>query len=239
MWLIRLDSFYYALFAFTLSFAGYEGEIMRAPFLVFPAVSWRPPEPMACHPEGTDTRVVPARRASRAPHACRRTGSAAEKSTPVAFTVRSWTSWLSPPRSARIRSGSSNPHAACRDLHVPDIRDCVGLWFPRTHGSRKNDDRRPLSRHRDELTASRHDLHMHPEMLFEEVRTSAIVARELVRLASRSRRELPGRGRRDPEQRDRRQIHRYPRRHGCLADSRDHQLALRLAVSWKDACLRP
>ena len=36
--------------------------------------------------------------------------------------------------------------------------------------------------HRNELTAIRHDLHMHPEMLFEEVRTSAIVARELARL---------------------------------------------------------
>ncbi|MES2392670.1 MAG: hypothetical protein V4555_13575, partial [Acidobacteriota bacterium] len=29
IWLIRLDAFYYALFAFTLNFAGYEGEIMR------------------------------------------------------------------------------------------------------------------------------------------------------------------------------------------------------------------
>lgn len=39
-----------------------------------------------------------------------------------------------------------------------------------------------LERHRAELTAIRHDLHQHPEMLFEEVRTSAIVARELERL---------------------------------------------------------
>ena len=36
MWLIRLDSFYYALFAFTISFAGYEGEIMRGAFLGVP-----------------------------------------------------------------------------------------------------------------------------------------------------------------------------------------------------------
>ena len=39
-----------------------------------------------------------------------------------------------------------------------------------------------LARHRDELTAIRHDIHAHPEMLFEEVRTAAIVAKELARL---------------------------------------------------------
>ena len=39
-----------------------------------------------------------------------------------------------------------------------------------------------LRKHQPELTAIRRDLHMHPEMLFEEVRTSAIVARELARL---------------------------------------------------------
>ncbi|HRX35262.1 MAG TPA: M20 aminoacylase family protein [Aestuariivirga sp.] len=39
-----------------------------------------------------------------------------------------------------------------------------------------------LTRHREELTAIRHDLHQHPEMLFEEVRTAGIVARELSRL---------------------------------------------------------
>ena len=36
MWLIRLDGFYYALLAFSLSFAGYEGEIMRGAFLGVP-----------------------------------------------------------------------------------------------------------------------------------------------------------------------------------------------------------
>ncbi len=39
-----------------------------------------------------------------------------------------------------------------------------------------------LKKHQPELTAIRHDLHAHPEMLFEEVRTSNIVARELARL---------------------------------------------------------
>ena len=36
MWLIRLDAFYYALAAFTLNFAGYEGEVMRGAFLGVP-----------------------------------------------------------------------------------------------------------------------------------------------------------------------------------------------------------
>jgi hippurate hydrolase len=39
-----------------------------------------------------------------------------------------------------------------------------------------------LSRHQAELAEIRHDIHMHPEMLFEEVRTSAVVAKELSRL---------------------------------------------------------
>jgi polar amino acid transport system permease protein len=36
MWLIRLDAYWYALLAFTISFAGYEGEIMRGAFLGVP-----------------------------------------------------------------------------------------------------------------------------------------------------------------------------------------------------------
>ena len=35
-WLIRLDAYWYALLALTLSFAGYEGEIMRGAFLGVP-----------------------------------------------------------------------------------------------------------------------------------------------------------------------------------------------------------
>lgn len=35
-WLVRLDALYYVLVAFTLSFAGYEGEIMRGAFLAVP-----------------------------------------------------------------------------------------------------------------------------------------------------------------------------------------------------------
>jgi polar amino acid transport system permease protein len=36
MWLIRLDAYYYAIVAFTLSYAGYEGEVMRGAFLGVP-----------------------------------------------------------------------------------------------------------------------------------------------------------------------------------------------------------
>ena len=39
-----------------------------------------------------------------------------------------------------------------------------------------------IARYRDDLVAIRHDLHMHPELLFQEHRTSAIVAKELTRL---------------------------------------------------------
>jgi hippurate hydrolase len=51
-----------------------------------------------------------------------------------------------------------------------------------------------MSRHADELQAIRHDLHMHPELLFEEVRTSAIVARELSRLGFEVTTGLAGTG---------------------------------------------
>ena len=39
-----------------------------------------------------------------------------------------------------------------------------------------------LRKHLPELTAIRRDIHAHPEMLFQEERTAAIVARELSRL---------------------------------------------------------
>jgi hippurate hydrolase len=42
-----------------------------------------------------------------------------------------------------------------------------------------------LKAHQPELAAIRHDIHAHPEMLFEEVRTAGIVARELERLGFR------------------------------------------------------
>ena len=35
-----------------------------------------------------------------------------------------------------------------------------------------------IETYKGELAAIRHDLHMHPELLFEEVRTGAIVARD-------------------------------------------------------------
>jgi hippurate hydrolase len=51
-----------------------------------------------------------------------------------------------------------------------------------------------LARHADELTAIRHDLHMNPELLFEEVRTGAVVAGELTRLGFAVETGLAGTG---------------------------------------------
>ena len=48
--------------------------------------------------------------------------------------------------------------------------------------------------YKDELVAIRHDLHMHPELLFEEHRTSAIVAKELTRLGYKVTTGIAGTG---------------------------------------------
>lgn len=51
-----------------------------------------------------------------------------------------------------------------------------------------------LSAHAGELRAIRHDLHQHPELAFEETRTSETVARELTRLGYKVTRDLAGTG---------------------------------------------
>src|SRR5438067_5600039 len=51
-----------------------------------------------------------------------------------------------------------------------------------------------VARHADELRAIRHDLHMNPELLFEEFRTGALVARELARLGFKVTEGLAGTG---------------------------------------------
>ena len=51
-----------------------------------------------------------------------------------------------------------------------------------------------ISTYASELAAIRHDLHMHPELLFEETRTSAIVAAELGRLGYRVTTGIAGTG---------------------------------------------
>lgn len=51
-----------------------------------------------------------------------------------------------------------------------------------------------LASHAGELRAIRHDLHQHPELAFEETRTSEIVARELARLGYQVTRDIGGTG---------------------------------------------
>jgi hippurate hydrolase len=83
----------------------------------------------------------------------------------------------------------------------------------------------------DELTAIRRDLHAHPEIGFEEVRTSGIVADKLTQWGIEVHRGLggTGRGRRASRAKGKRQqAHRPARRHGCAADGRKHQSAMAL-----------
>ena len=51
-----------------------------------------------------------------------------------------------------------------------------------------------IAHYRDDLVAIRHDLHMHPELLFQEHRTSAIVAKELTRLGYKVTTGIAGTG---------------------------------------------
>ncbi len=51
-----------------------------------------------------------------------------------------------------------------------------------------------MASHEPQLRAIRHDLHQHPELAFEEIRTSDIVARELSRLGYKVTRNLAGTG---------------------------------------------
>jgi polar amino acid transport system permease protein len=87
MWLIRLDAFYYVLLAFIISFAAYEGEIMRGAFLGVPRGELEAARAFGMSPQKVLTRVW-------FPRAVRMvlptlTGEVIGqlKSTPLAFTV--------------------------------------------------------------------------------------------------------------------------------------------------------
>ena len=93
----------------------------------------------------------------------------------------------------------------------------------------------------DELTAIRRDLHAHPEIGFEEVRTSGIVAEKLTQWGIEVHRGLggtgvvgvlKGKGTGD-------QAHRASRRHGRAADGREHQSEMALDHSRPLPRLRP
>ena len=93
----------------------------------------------------------------------------------------------------------------------------------------------------DELTAIRRDLHAHPEIGFEEVRTSGIVADKLTQWGIEVHRGLGGTGVIGvlKGKGDRRQAHRAARRHGRAADGREHQSAMALDHSRPLPRLRP
>ncbi len=87
MWLIRLDAYYYAIVAFTLSYAGYEGEVMRGAFLGVPRGELEAARAFGMSPWKVVSRVW-------FPRAVRQvlptlTGETIDqlKSTPIAFTI--------------------------------------------------------------------------------------------------------------------------------------------------------
>jgi metal-dependent amidase/aminoacylase/carboxypeptidase family protein len=94
---------------------------------------------------------------------------------------------------------------------------------------------------KDDLVAIRHDIHAHPEIGFEEVRTSAIVAGKLASWGIEVHRGIGKHRRRRHSRRQGRpgQAHRPARRHGRAADGGDHEPALALDHSRAQPWLRP
>ncbi len=90
------------------------------------------------------------------------------------------------------------------------------------------------------IASVRRDIHAHPELCFEEVRTADVVAAKLTEWGIADR---PGPGhhrcRRHREERHVDAGHRPARRHGRLADAGVQHLRPRQPERRKDACLRP
>ena len=82
----------------------------------------------------------------------------------------------------------------------------------------------------DELTAIRRDLHAHPEIGFEEVRTSGIVADKLTQWGIEVHRGLGGTGVIGVLKGKGTGVkaHRLARRHGRVADGREYQFEMAL-----------
>ena len=93
----------------------------------------------------------------------------------------------------------------------------------------------------EELTAIRRDLHAHPEIGFEEVRTSGIVAEKLKGWGIEVHRGLGGTGVIGvlKGKGQRRQAHRPARRHGRAADGGEYQPEMALDDSRPLPRLRP
>ena len=93
----------------------------------------------------------------------------------------------------------------------------------------------------DELTAIRRDLHAHPEIGFEEVRTSGIVAEKLAQWGVEVHRGLGGTGVVGvlKGKGTRQRTHRVARRYGRAADGGEHQPEMALDHSRPLSWLRP
>jgi polar amino acid transport system permease protein len=87
MWLIRLDAIYYALLAFTLSFAGYEGEVMRGAFLGVPRGELEAARAFGMSPWKVVTRIWLPRAVRLVLPTLAGETVLQLKSTPLAFTV--------------------------------------------------------------------------------------------------------------------------------------------------------
>ena len=87
LWLIRLDAYYYVLFAFILSFAGYEGEVMRGAFLGVPRGELEAARAIGMSPWKVLTRVWFPRAVRQVLPTLNGETISQLKSTPLAFTV--------------------------------------------------------------------------------------------------------------------------------------------------------
>jgi polar amino acid transport system permease protein len=87
LWLIRLDAFYYVVFAFTLSFAGYEGEVMRGAFLGVPRGELEAARAIGMSPWKVLSRVWFPRAVRQVLPTLAGETISQLKSTPLAFTV--------------------------------------------------------------------------------------------------------------------------------------------------------
>src|SRR5215218_1588960 len=91
-----------------------------------------------------------------------------------------------------------------------------------------------------EIAAIRRDIHAHPELAYEETRTSDIVAAKLTEWGLEVTRGL-GRDRCgwNPAQRQLVEIHWPSRRHGCAPNGRSQRFPAPFAEQRPHACLRP
>ena len=137
---------------------------------------------------------------------------------------RSGANRASTPMATRTEGRLGHPCCVCRPRGRPPSRAILT-----TQRSRSAECRLPIvnrfAEFQDDIVAWRHDLHRHPELLYDVHRTAATVAERLRRVRRRrgGHRHRPHRRRRrHPRTQERqRQGDRAPRRHGRAADHRE------------------